>query len=696
MRLSNYFYTACTGMLISGSALAQNTTNIPANTIANSASTDQSIEEIIILHPLLERGTSQSLTTFSGEELAEILEGSIGETVAREPGVRSSSFGTAVGRPVIHGLGGARVKTTQDRIDSLDVAVTSPDHAVSVEPFIASRVSILKGASTLLYGSGAIGGVVDVETGRVPTQIPDNAIGGKAEVRVADNADAHTGAFRLDGKFSDSVAWHVDGFTREADEYEIPETDGVSLNPDGDLLGSFLESDGGAIGISTLGEWGHVGLSVSRIEGFYGLLGGEEEEEEGEEGEEGEEEAPLIVFEEGFETATIDLEQTRFDLDGRINQPFAGVKQIDFRLGVNDYEHLEIEASGEAGTVFENDAWEARASLTHESIAGFTGTFGLQLGDREFSAIGAEAFIAPTDTQSIAAFWVGERQFQGFDLEAGIRFENVDHEPENSEVPDIDFSTVSASVGFVVPVKEATRVSALFDYSSRAPTIEELFSDGPHLATQTFEIGDINLDEESAASISLSVNHESENFAVNATLYHNEFDGFIYQENIGLIEDGLPVLVYEQDDASFTGLDFEIVAHLFKINNSDLDLGLTYDRVSARLDSSANVENRNLPRIPSDRFGAYLAWKGQGWNAKLNYSRVSTQDQTAEFEAVTEGFDDVSLRIGRELKVADSQLTVYFQGRNLTDDVQRNHTSFVSQIAPAPGRRLELGVQFTF
>ena len=244
------------------------------------------------VHPLANNGSAQSLIVLNGDELAEKVQGSIGETVAGEAGIRSASFGAAVGRPVIHGLGAARVKVTEDRIDTLDVSVTSTDHAVTVEPFIANQITILKGASSLLYGSGAIGGVVDVETGRIPTKLTGEPVSGRVELRAKDNGNGETGAFRLDGEAGGGFAWHVDGFSKQADDYDIPgfvesrqlrELEALEALEGGgeeegeeearDVLeGSFLDVQGGSVGLSYIFDNGFVGLSVSRTEGDYGLL----------------------------------------------------------------------------------------------------------------------------------------------------------------------------------------------------------------------------------------------------------------------------------------------------------------------------------------------------------------------------------------------------------------------------------------
>ena len=677
------------------------------------------VEEIVVrVHPLANNGSAQSLIVLNGDELAEKVQGSIGETVAGEAGIRSASFGAAVGRPVIHGLGAARVKVTEDRIDTLDVSVTSTDHAVSVEPFIANQITILKGASSLLYGSGAIGGVVDVETGRIPTKLTGEPVSGRVELRAKDNGNGETAAFRLDGDASGGFAWHVDGFSKQADDYDIPgfvesrqlreqealealEAGGAD---DGEeeardvLEGSFLDVQGGSVGLSYIFDNGFVGLSVSRTEGDYGLLAGAHEEEEGEE--EGEEEE-----EEGV--GVIELEQTRVDFESELRFSSSLVEKVNLRFGINDYEHQEIEGSGEVGTFFENDAWEGRLELTYSPILGFDGVVGLQLGDREFSAVGEEAFVEPVDSDNQAIFWVGERHFDALDIEAGLRYEQVDYEPTGADefgvdFEDTDFSTISASFGGVYSLNDATKLSALFDYSQRAPTIEELFSNGPHLATQTFEIGNPDLDEESALSLSFTGAYDISGLSLSATIYLTEFDDFIFQQTRGVlvagefepvIEDGLPVLDYLQEGATFFGIDFKADIGLAQVGQGDLGLSLLFDIVDAEIDVSGN---QNLPRIPADRFGAGLNWASDNWDVKLDYVYVSSQTEVADLELGSDSYNDISLRVSRSFNIGEEKLNIFLHGRNLSDDDQRNHVSFVKDFAPAPGRTFEIGAQFSF
>ena len=660
--------------------------------ICNPASSADLIEEIrVSAHPLSETGIAQANSVLRGEALAEKIQGSLGETIAGEAGISSASFGAAVGRPVIHGLGGARVKTTQDRIDSLDVSVTSGDHAVTIEPFIANQINILKGASTLLYGSNAIGGVVDVETGRIPKTMPKQALGGRIEVRASDNAKAKVAAARLDGGFGKEYAWHLDATIRDADEYRIPgsaessalsATNNAPIDQTKDLnlrlAGSQFENDGLAFGLSRIAEESQVGFSISILDAQYGLIGSLEE-----------------MPDEAASSAAglIDMEQVRTDFEAQFENPFTGFESINFRFGINDYQHQEIEGSGELGTVFENDAWEGRIELNHDPIKGFQGTLGLQLNSRKFSAIGEEAFVPPVETQSAGLFWVGEKNFERFDLESGLRIENLEHRPTVSELATKDFSTFSSSLGIVVPFSNSLTVSGLLDYSSRAPSIEELYSNGAHLATQTFEVGDTTLKKETALAFSLTAAYEVQLVSVASTIYQMQFSDFIFQENSGTQQDDLPLFVYRQGDARFTGIDLKADFHMGEIASGDLDINLLFDVVRAELIEGANS---NLPRIPARRLGLGVVWTNLNWLAKLNYQRVSAQQDVANFELATPSYNDFSIYLKRDLSWGDEDLSLFIHGRNLTDQDQRHHTSFIKELAPAPGRRFEVGVRFAF
>jgi len=734
--------------LIGVFALTLALTVLNPDTFAADNAAEEGIEEVVVrAHPLSAEGLAQPVSILKSDELNRAASASIGDTLSILPGVNSSSFGQAVGRPVIRGLGGPRVKVMEDRIDTLDVSVSSPDHATTIEPFVANSVEVLKGPSTLLYGSGAIGGVIDVHTGRIPHVVPDK-LKGQFDFRGADNADGKTFAGRIDGG-SGKFAFHVDGIYRDAGDYDIPgfaesarqrareEEEGHHDDDDddhhdddddhhdddddhhdddddhhdedeeevfGELPGTELRTEGGAIGLSYVGDRGFVGVSVSSYDARYGLPGhshhhhhdeeGHDEEghdEEGHDDDHDDEEHDDEEHGEGEESPPIlDLSQTRIDLEAGIEAPTASIRSINLRVGINDYEHVEFE-EGEPGTTFKTEATEARLELVHEPLWGITGAAGLQVSTREFSAIGEEAFVQPVDTMTMGLFYVGERKIDDLSLEAGLRFERVEQDPSVGSKQDFDLSAVS--FGFIKPIGDYVTLSGQFDHSGRAPVAEELYSNGPHLATQSFEIGDDSLDEEVATNVSIALSYQDESIDVLLSAYETTFDDFIYESNTGMEEDELAVLQWTQADASFSGFEVDARWNVHSWSDGEFTLNLGYERTRAKLDRGAN---RYLPRIPPQRWrvGAVANWGN--FIAELTYQQVSKQDDVADEELPTDSYDDLRLYLGYTIEVERSRIEFFVSGRNLTDDEQRYHTSFIKDLAPHPGRTIEGGVRVQF
>ena len=705
------------------------------------------IEEIIVrAHPLAGEGLAQATDVLEADELERKAVDNIGATVGSEPGIHNSPFGAGAGRPVIHGLGGARVRVMEERIDTLDVSVSSGDHAVTVDPFVAERVEVLKGSATLLYGSGAIGGVVDVQTGRIPHEVPER-VHGAFDVRGADNGDGRNGALRLDGG-GGNVAWHIDAFAREAHDYDIPgfaesaalraqeEEEGHDDEHEehadddheehaddhdddhdheeghdehevrGHLPGSGVEVRGGSVGFSFVGDRGFAGLAVSRLDSEYGIPGhshahghddehGHHDDEHEEHRDDHEEHADDHEDEHGHgddveATPVVILEQTRIDLEAGMADPFGGFENLNLRLGINDYEHVENEA-GEAGTAFANKAWEARAELTHGSVGGWRGALGVQIGDREFSVVGEEAFTPPVDTSSVGFFWVGERPLGELGLEAGLRFDRVEHVPANG--PGRDFTGSSASLGLIVPLGEGWEGTLLADYSTRAPVGEELFSDSPHPGTGAYEIGDPGLDREQARNLAATLTGGGGGWSLSGTFYYTDFADFIYQAATGEERDGFDVRRYAQADATYAGFEVEGHVTIAEWGAGHLEIGAFYDTVSPELDVSGND---NLPLIPPDRTGVSLEFTGDRLVANVDYVRAWKQEDLAEFELPSDSYDDLRARIAWRLRPGDRVVDLFVAGRNLTNDEQRPHTSVVKDLAPLPGRTIEAGVRMRF
>jgi len=317
----------------------------------------------------------------------------------------------------------------------------------------------------------------------------------------------------------------------------------------------------------------------------------------------------------------------------------------------------------------------------------------VQHTDREFSAIGEEAFVPPVDSTDSGLFLVVEKPFQGFDLEAGARIGLVTHEPTAAGSDQDEFTVWAVSLGAVVPLSDGLRFGVNADYSSRAPVAEELFSNGPHLATQAFEIGDPNLDEEQAFNISAQLNFDSEWWSASATVYYNDFNDFIFEQGTGEIEDGLPVFEFRQEDARFIGADVEASVNFARWENGQAKLRALFDFVDAELSVSGND---NLPRIPPLRYGAGLEVRHGVFSASVDYTRVTRQDDIADQELVTDAYSDWRAYVGADFQLDGAAVTVFVSGKNLSDEEQRQHTSFIKDFAPAPGRTIEAGLRVQF
>ena len=274
-----------------------------------------------------------------------------------------------------------------------------------------------------------------------------------------------------------------------------------------------------------------------------------------------------------------------------------------------------------------------------------------------------------------------------------MRLEHVAHKPSAAALPDTDFDTWSLSLGLVVPLSSEWRATLQADYSSRAPVGEVLYSDGPHLATQSFELGNPALDEESALNLAATLGYTGDSWTLSTTLYHIDYGDYIYQFDTGIAVDELPAFQYAQADAAFTGFEAQAELLVGSWEAAELSVNAMFDTIFAELDVSGND---NLPRLPPSRVGAGLSLSIGDLDASIDYLRVAEQSDTAAAEFPTGAYDDVRAYLGTDISWKDQEITLFLQGSNLTDAEQRNHTSFIKDLAPAPGRTLEVGIRLRF
>lgn len=603
----------------------------------------------------------QPSAVLSGTDLDDKRAGTLGETINKIPGVQSSYFGAGVGRPIIRGLEGSRVSVLEGGISSMDLSGASNDHAVTIDPFLADQIEVLKGPSTLLYGSGAIGGVVNVVDGRIP-ESPIDGIHGRAQLNGDTVSDARNGVARVDAG-NGTFAMHADYVRHFTDDYDIP--DG------GKLYNSDTSTHSDAFGVGYTGTSAFAGVSFSQYESHYGIPP-----------------AP-----DADEITRIDMKQNRVDFKAGLLNPTDWLERVTLRYGHNDYQHVEHAVDEVDGTLFKNNGNEVRLEAVHSKFGAWRGSFGLQYGDRDFSAAGEETIVPNTIIKETGVFVVEQADYDPVDLQVGARYDDNKLSPDGGE--SVTFDTLSLSAGAKFKLAEHWDLHLNLDRAQRAPDEEALFVDGAHDATGSYEIGDPNLQKETANQVDLALHYESDDVQASIGAYHNKFDDFIYLAETGQVdaEEGLPIRQWSQHDATFHGFEGEAK---FKLADSDwgrFDARVFADTVRAELTDGAG----NLPRIAPGRVGASLLWKQNGWRASVGAVRYEKQDKVAEFETPTDAFTLVDAHLSYEFSAGGSTtMEVFADGANLGNQTARMATSFLKDWAPLPGRNLTFGIRAYF
>lgn len=610
---------------------------------------------------------SKPTEVLAGERLDENRAASLGETVSSIPGVQSSNFGPGVGRPIIRGLDGPRVAVLAGGLSTQDVSTVSQDHSPAVEPFLADQIEVLKGPSTLLFGSGAIGGAVNVVDGRIPEYAIDNGFSGRAETRFyAGDQGGNTTMARVDGG-TDSFALHADAVYRNALDYDTPDVR---------QRNSFIDTRSGAVGGSLLGDWGFVGLAASRFNNQYGNPG---------------EPGDLAAGERGVH---LDMRLQRYEMKGALRDLWGKGNGLRFAAAHTGYEHIEFEGD-EVGTIFSKNANEGRVEASFGDTVGWQGAVGAQVAASAFVAIGEEAFVPQTSTRAYGVFGVARRSWNAFQLDLGARVDKVTSSPDGAASR--SFTPLSLSLAGGWKLTERLRLTANLDHAERAPVEEELFADGPHIATLAYEIGDANLGKEAANQLELGLQYQSDRVDAKVSAYYNRFSDFIYLVDTGDSlyreedDDFLPIRQWSQNDASFRGLEAEATFHLADTEQGDWDLRVFGDTVRATLQTGGNV-----PRIPPSRLGAQLRWKHDGWRAALGATRNNRQDQVAQNETPTAGYTLVDAHATRHFDAGNLSWELFADASNLTNQVARVHTSFLKDAVILPGRAISFGVRVFF
>ena len=655
------------------------------------------LEEIIVTSTPLDRSladTIQGASVLTGDALRDRVQSSLGETLRGETGVSSTYFGPVASRPIIRGQGGDRIRVLANGLDPVDASVTSVDHQVAINSGTTERVEVLRGPNTLRFGSSAVGGVINVIDTRIAETLPEQTINGRGDLSYGSNADAFSAnaltqanigpglVLSLDGSYSDQSDYEIDGFANEEAEEEGNE--GFVENSAAEVY-----SFGG--GLSYVWEDGHFGISGGLFDSFYGVPAahGHEEEHGDEDEDHDDEDHDEEEGEEEEEIISIDLKRVRFDIGGEIRNLGSFIDKATFNFGYGDYDHTELEGD-EIGTVFLNEAWDGRIEFVHRPIGNLEGAFGLQLRNRDFEAIGAEAFVPPTTTDSLAVFLVEEATLGALTLTGGLRYEKIDVESTTTSV-ERDFDTLSGSASALLTVSDGVSFGVTTSLTERAPNAEELFSNGPHLATQQFEVGDPNLVKETAWQTEASLNVASGPFEGAVNLFRTEYDDYIFDQLTGLEEDDLPVFQFTQVDATFSGIEVESD---FDVYTSD-DLTVALDGSLSYVRATNQTTDTPLPRIPPLFYTLGANAEYQSWFARIELEGSSSATRLAPLEEGTDSYTFVNAQISWK-PIADRDVRLTLQGKNLGNTFARPHTSFIKELTPLLGRDIRFSVAMGF
>ena len=642
---------------------------------------------------------AQATTVLSGSSLRLKQQASLGDTLGSETGIHATSFGPGASRPIIRGLGGDRIRLLENSVGTLDASVTSPDHAVSVEPFLVERIEIVRGPASLLYGSNAVGGVVNVITHRIETDLPTAPVRGSFEVRRGSAAEewARGAVFDLALRpdAASALVLHLDGFRRSTENLRIPgfaesarvraeETAEARANREpapafarDRLPNSALTNSSGAIGLSYVSKTFHLGVSHSGLDSDYGVPGHAHEE------------APASPG--AAEGVRIDLRQRRTDVQGEWHGTDGAVRDVRFKFGQARYRHAEIEADGAVGTVFTNRGHEARVELLHGDGKPWTGALGLQTSRSDFAAVGDEAFLPPSRTDTTALFAFEELAAGPISWQFGGRVERTKIAATGHSARRDD--QFNGSAGGVWKPTSTYALTFSVTHTGRAPNAQERFADGPHAGTQSFEIGDPTLRAERSLSAELSLRRRTGFVTGAVTAFTNRFNGYIFEQPTGLVAadgGGLPVYRYVQRDARFWGLEAESLWHLHDRPDWQLDFRLAADFTWAR------EGGRDLPRIPAARTGVGLFWSTTAWSAGIESQFYSAQKRVAANETPSDRYALVSAHLSRAAEFGHLRTEVFVRGTNLANAEARPHPSFVKDLAPLAGRGVVAGLRLSF
>ncbi|WOE31284.1 MULTISPECIES: zinc piracy TonB-dependent receptor ZnuD [unclassified Acinetobacter] len=623
----------------------------------------------------------------------------IGEALGHELGISSNQFGAGSSRPVIRGQDGPRVKVLQHASEPADVSALSPDHAITVDPILAQQIEIIRGPSTLLYGAGTVGGLVNVTDQKIPTQMPAQGYEGKVALRYNSGSDEKLAAGGVTVGLGQQFALRLEGLKRHANDYITPnyqqQHDG-HVDVERRVPDTFAKGETFSIGSAWIGERGFIGAAYTHRQDQYGLPGHSHEYESchphantlycgdhghGHEHGHDDEETDSHEHDAG---PWVNLKSKRYDVRAELTDPLQGWSKLRVHSSYTDYQHDEIDQNI-IGTTFKSKAYDGRVELVHQPVAGWEGVIGTQYNQQKLDITGTERLLNPTQTRKWSVFALEHKRLNDFYFELGARADQQQIKIDSNQKDNNDHA-LSASAAVSWQLMPDYTLSLTGSHQQRLPLAQELYANGIHLATNTYERGNENLDVEKSNNLEIGWHYAGEQLDYHLNVYHNWYQNYIYaattaqQGNFRLVD-------YTQDKAQFYGAEAQASYQL----TDAYKLSVFGDMVRGKIDG------QNAPRVPAGRLGTKVNVDFfDGWKAMAEYYHAFKQDRISAFEQDTPSYEMVNLGLSYQAKYGVNQdYRVYFNANNLLDQEVYQHASFLANI-PQVGRNFTIGVEFGF
>jgi iron complex outermembrane receptor protein len=651
---------------------------------------------IVTGHLPIDFNVLSASTEIGGDDLVRQTRGQIGETLAHLPGVSATSFAPGASRPVLRGFDGDRIRVLVDGIGSVDASSVSVDHAVVFDPLTVDHIDVLHGPAALLFGGQAIGGAINAADKRIPRMVPENGVSAQAIAGYGSAADERSVGGAVDVALAPRLVAHIDANWRKSGDLRVggyvnsealrgelaEQAAGLRAEGDGDAADQLTELAGlrGRIpntaaesttfgaGLAFIDQGGNIGVSVQRYDTRYGI--------------------PARPGPDAEDNVSIDLGQTRLDLRAAVD--LGGIfDSLHLRAAYGDYRHVELEGD-EIGTTFIGKGVEGRLDLVQKDNGGWRGRSGVQVLSRKLDIIGDEAFTPANQIDRIGLFTLQSLRIGSLEAEAAGRYEHAGVKAQSIGF-DRSFDLWSGALGLAWLPADGLKIGATYSRGARAPSPEELLSDGVHIATQSYELGNPGFGIERSEGVEGYVRFERDAFCVSLTGYLTDFKDFISAVPDGAIEDGFPVYAYSQGNARFRGFEAEASARVAQWGDAELRLDGSADYVRADLKGIGPV-----PRIPPLRIQGGIEYGTPALRLRAEVEWNDRQNRVAALENPVDSFTLANLSADWHPLGSDGPLTIIASANNLFNVNGRRAASLTRDFVPIAGRDLRVSAIVRF